>query len=221
MLKNLTPDLPNIERKVSECPLASAANSEVNINEDLNSPRTSALTYTPLVIKKETNSLTGNSLLLTAAEGPIPAGNALHEYKKRCAGTVELLACFTMYNEDFGLFSDSLSGFVRNYAELLDINRERYEGKIAIVCVADGYDKLEADFLDRLRDYGLFDRSIMEEAGCFKTVPNEDGETASLELKDLSEMGVLATGEEAQKAYETLNLGHCFHARLSFSKLLM
>ena len=48
-----------------------------------------------------------------------------------------------MYNEDFELFRHSVSGFLRNYAELLEVNDARYRGKVAMVCIADGFDKLD------------------------------------------------------------------------------
>lgn len=60
-----------------------------------------------------------------------------------------------------------MGGFLRNYAELIQINKSRFEGKVAIVCVADGFDKLEPDFLKLATQKGLFDAREMQKHGFF------------------------------------------------------
>ena len=82
------------------------------------------LSYTPLLVRRiiERGGQTYSSKLHTAAEGPIPDGNALYELKKSCKGRVELLTCLTLYNESFEMFLLSLGGCLRNYAELLEEN---------------------------------------------------------------------------------------------------
>ena len=95
-----------------------------------------------------------------------------------------------MYNEDFDLFRHSVCGFMRNYAELIEINKERYKGRVAIVCIADGYDKLDEQFVQDVTKHGLFDKGLMDRAGCFKNVVNLNG-SHSEQLRDFVEMGVL------------------------------
>ena len=72
-----------------------------------------------------------------------------------------------MYNEDWSQFCDSVGGFLRNYAELIQINKKRFEGKVAIVCVADGFDKLDPKFLKQATEKGLFDSREMQKHGFF------------------------------------------------------
>ena len=153
---------------------------------------TRALSYTPLIIRKEIQKGGAfiESKLRTVAEGPIPAGNALHEFKKSCAGRLELLGCVTMYNEDFNLFRDTMAGFMRNYAELLEVNEARYKGRVAVVCIADGFAKLNEEFLQGMTDHGLFDRKYLVQAGCFEKVTNHDG-SKSEKLREFVDMGVL------------------------------
>ena len=121
--------------------------------------------YTPLCIIKGTDSTDASakafSRLSLDTTKRIPDENSIREFKDFCFGGAELLACLTMYNEDFTQFSDSVGGFLRNYAELLKLNRERYEGKVAIVCVADGLDRLDKEFLDQSKSYGIFDENLM------------------------------------------------------------
>ena len=156
------------------------------------------LTYTPLVIRKVSEGTQLTSKLFTAAEGPIPAGNALHEFKKNCDGQVELLACLTMYNEDFELFCHSVSGVLRNYAELIEVSPLRYRGRVAIVCIADGYDKLDQKFLSAVSSHNLIDEKLLEDEHCFVKIKKKDGQV-TYQPCDFEEMGVLLaepTGSE-------------------------
>ena len=52
-----------------------------------------------------------------------------------------------MYNEDFEELQESLTGVLRGYAELCDLNRERFEEKVAVVIIADGFDQLSEEFI--------------------------------------------------------------------------
>ena len=146
----------------------------------------------------------------------IPEDNSIRKFKKFCREGAELLACLTMYNEDFNQFSDSVGGFMRNYAELLKLNEKRYKGKVAIVCVADGLDRLDREFLEQSKAYGIFDENLMSEYFVNDQPKNEDGEFNK--LKSIQDMKKLPDNEIHE--YETLNIGHCFHSKLNFSQVL-
>lgn len=53
----------------------------------------------------------------------------------------ELLICMTMYNETMMQFIQSAAGIYRSYYELIDYKNE-YFGKVGLVVVIDGYDRL-------------------------------------------------------------------------------
>ena len=141
---------------------------------------------------------------------PLSERTMLHRFKTKCdEGRAELLACITLYNEPFSQLKDSLSGFLRSYAELIKINRERYEGKVALVCIADGFEKLSTEFLQEAQDNGIFEVDTMSEYFVDNQPTNK--------MRDLQSMGKL-DGDPIN--YETLNVGHCYVRKLNFSCLL-
>ena len=56
------------------------------------------------------------------------------------------LFCITMYNEPFDMLMQSIAGIYRAYYELCDID-ENFVDRCHIVIIADGYDKLDEEFL--------------------------------------------------------------------------
>ena len=57
-----------------------------------------------------------------------------------------LLFCVTMYNEPFEQLMQTLAGVYRSYYELVEID-ESYLNRVHMVIVADGYGKLDEEFL--------------------------------------------------------------------------
>ena len=57
-----------------------------------------------------------------------------------------LCICITIYDEPFEKVYKSLAGIYRAYYELIEID-EKYKDRVSIFLIADGYDKLNDDFL--------------------------------------------------------------------------
>ena len=108
-------------------------------------------TYFPVVIRKVAKRAKKVSKkvasLDTLEEGrSLDYETALGDFKRNTK-QVEMMICVTMYNEPFEQVKDSLTGVIRNIAELLDVQRERFCNSIAIAIIADGYDRVDEDFL--------------------------------------------------------------------------
>lgn len=58
----------------------------------------------------------------------------------------QLLFCVTMYNEPFEQLMQTLAGVYRSYYELVDMDESFYD-RVHVVMIADGYDKLDEEFL--------------------------------------------------------------------------
>jgi hypothetical protein len=57
-----------------------------------------------------------------------------------------LLYCVTMYNEPFLQLIQTLAGVYRSYYELCNID-DSFVGRAHITIIADGYDKIDTEFL--------------------------------------------------------------------------
>ena len=57
------------------------------------------------------------------------------------------MICIIMYNEPFDQVKDSLTGVIRSIAELQDVDKDRFKKSIAVAIIADGYDRIDEDFL--------------------------------------------------------------------------
>ena len=68
------------------------------------------------------------------------------------------MMCITMHNESFEEVKDSLIGVIRSIAELLSVDRERFNRSIGIAIIAEGYDQLDEDFLKMCEMQRFIDR---------------------------------------------------------------
>jgi hypothetical protein len=75
----------------------------------------------------------------------LPEGCLLH-YGKENSPVV--MICITMYNEPFIQLLQSLAGVYRSYYELCSLD-EKFVNRVHICIIADGYDKMEEEFLLR------------------------------------------------------------------------
>lgn len=75
----------------------------------------------------------------------LPEESILHQGKD---SEPLVLFCITMYNEPFSQLLQSLAGVYRAYYELVEID-ESFKNRCHVTIIADGYDKLEEDFLMR------------------------------------------------------------------------
>ena len=142
--------------------------------------------------------------------GDIPADSDIAKLRTHCSkGGMELLVCMTMYNESMEHFLNSIAGVLRGYAELLKIHKRRFEGKVAIILIADGFDKLPVDFRNAAKRYRLINDDWMEDYSF-----EYRGER---QLKEISDLGFL---QEVEEEFETMNIGHCFVRKVSFVELL-
>ena len=61
-----------------------------------------------------------------------------------------LLACITMYNEPPSQLIESLAGIYRTYYEL-EKSDQRFKGKVQVVIVIDGYDRISEEDLAKYK----------------------------------------------------------------------
>ena len=170
----------------------------------------SNLFYYPLTIRRKDKKSHFVPELVVDNGQPLSERSYLHKFRANCdQGRAELLACVTMYNEPFSQLRDSLGGFLRSYAELITINRQKYEGRVAVVCIADGFEKLPPEFLNEANDYGIFDVDTMSEYFVDNLPANP--------MRTIESMGKLPGH---QQDYETNNIGHCFARKVNFGQLL-
>lgn len=144
---------------------------------------------------------------------------ALGDFKKNTP-QVELMICITMYNEPFEQVKDSLTGVIRAIAELSDVDRQRFTGSIGIGIIADGYDRVDEDFLKMCEYQRFIDRREMLEY--FKQPETEEGETKPepIVTNKLIDITKLKKDIKNPDLYETANVCHVFHNRLNLSGFL-
>ena len=145
---------------------------------------------------------------------------ALGEFKKN-AGTVELMMCVTMYNEPFEQVKDSLTGVIRSIAELLNVDRKRFQSSIGIAIIADGYDRVDEEFLKLAEMQRFIDRREMMDY--FLQPEQDDEEAGPVEPKVTNKLKPLTKFRKDIKnpeLYETPNFCHIFHNRLNLSGFL-
>ena len=129
--------------------------------------------------------------------------------------------CITIFNESFTQLKDSLTGILRNVAELDSVSRTRFKDSVAIAIVADGFESIPLRFLSAAENARLVSISAMEEF--FE--PDEDamrwgsmkGLTSKRTLKPLT--SVFSSIYEREH-YEAANIAHVFHNKLNLSALL-
>ena len=117
------------------------------VSGDLEDPPT----YFPLVIRKVATHTKGATRRVAKLDCHEEGRNidyetAVGDFKKNTP-QVELMICITMYNEPFDQVKDSLTGVIRSIAELQDVDRDRFKKSIAVAIIADGYDRVDEDFL--------------------------------------------------------------------------
>ena len=58
-------------------------------------------------------------------------------------------------------FLQTMAGVIWNIAELEKIDPKTYKNRIAVVLIADGYEKLSDDFLDKMDQFELIDKALL------------------------------------------------------------
>ena len=144
---------------------------------------------------------------------------ALGDFKK---GTpqVEMMICITMYNEPFEQVKDSLTGVIRAIAELSDTDRARFTGSIGIAIIADGYDRVDEDFLKMAEYQRFIDRKEMLEYFLQPEEDDEEGKKEPIVTNKLIKITKLKKDIQNPDLYETANICHIFHNRLNLSGFL-
>lgn len=69
--------------------------------------------------------------------------------------TPKLLIWVSLYNEPYRQLLETIAGIYRSYYELVHWDKE-YLNRVHVVIVADGYDRLEREFLLHLEKAGIF-----------------------------------------------------------------
>ena len=75
--------------------------------------------------------------------------------------TMKCLVQISMYNEKFYQFLQTMAGVIRNIAELEHHDPETYKGRIGVVLVCDGSDKVDSDFYIKANNFGLIDFDVL------------------------------------------------------------
>ena len=84
-----------------------------------------------------------------------------------------------------------------------------FEKKVAIICIADGFDKLDKEFVTKAKDCGLIDLDMVSEY--FEENKPGNG------VRNFRSLGKL---KEPIETYETANIAHCFYRRICPSSIL-
>lgn len=76
---------------------------------------------------------------------------------------IKMLVCITMYEESFAQFLQTVAGVLNAIAELEQIDPFGFKGRIGIVCVADGSDKIKEDFILKADYCNLICKTTLDE----------------------------------------------------------
>ncbi|CAI2361932.1 unnamed protein product [Moneuplotes crassus] len=135
--------------------------------------------------------------------------------------------CITMFNEPYIQILQSLAGIYRAYFELLEINKNKYEDKISVCIVCDGYPIFTKG------EKGMENMKRYEKAGIYnnessKTYWNVNKEKTGKKKDDnfdYSEVPSISNLENdsdgiADITLETKNIAHCYSRSMRFEDFL-
>ena len=121
-----------------------------------------------------------------------------------------------MYNETFSQLLESLAGIYRAYYELVNISEE-YKDKIHIVIIADGYDKLNIDFLKRWEDAAIYNEFRTRD---YRTVEGDPGSKDFKHIfRDLNFINSNTMNND-RRVYGTNNIVHWFSRLVKYPELI-
>jgi cellulose synthase/poly-beta-1,6-N-acetylglucosamine synthase-like glycosyltransferase len=128
----------------------------------------------------------------------------------------KLLIWITMYNEPFIQLLQSLAGIFRAYYELVSLD-EDFLNNVHIVIVADGYDKLDEEFLMKCEKAGIYNEFKTKK---WRTVEVPAGSDKPKHVfRDLRFINK-DTMNESRRVYGTNNIAHCFSKIVNFPELM-
>mmetsp|Transcript_13049 Transcript_13049/g.15043 ORF Transcript_13049/g.15043 Transcript_13049/m.15043 type:complete len:187 (-) Transcript_13049:286-846(-) len=121
-----------------------------------------------------------------------------------------------MYNEPFKQLLESLAGIYRAYYEMIGIN-EKFENRVHICIIADGYDKLDEEFLIKCEKSGLYNEFKTKKWRSVETPPGSDQpKHVFRDIKFINK----ETMNDKIRIYGTNNIVHCFSRMIKFPEFI-
>ena len=104
------------------------------------------LHYYSIVLAKDPHSINPvRSCLLLDSREELPHDNVFYRLQglEPLEGeehAIPLLQAITLYNEPFSAFQDSMTGLLRNFSELAQVNPRLFSNRIVVLLIADGFE---------------------------------------------------------------------------------
>lgn len=114
------------------------------------------------------------------------------------------------------MLMQTLAGVYRSYYELVEID-ESYLDRVHVVIVADGYEKLEEDFLVKCEKAGIINEFKTKRWRTVETRPGCD--TPSHVFKNLNFINEKSMNDK-KRIYGTNNIVHTFSRRVRYSEFM-
>ncbi|CAI2366934.1 unnamed protein product [Moneuplotes crassus] len=144
--------------------------------------------------------------------------------------------CITMYNEPYIQILQSLSGIYRAYFELLETNQEKYEDKISICIVCDGYPIFtkgdeKINNWQRYEKAGIYDHDASSSYWGINREKEGSNRDTHFKYSDAPSLSKLSNdcinnddgsfgNKDSMISLETKNIAHCYSRSMRFEDFL-